>query len=224
MKNVHWTTLNDVEGTVWGSVGGFGEDDFGEVFSDLKDEFSLKKKNSAVGKDGEKKKQDGKEKKKKIVTLITDGKRSQNINIMLGKLTHHGKRKMEDIASMVLRLEASAIGIDGLEALLLNTPNKKEIASVVAFEGDQQRLGKPEKYVLALSAVPHLMARIQAMLFKLNVDEIYHSVSKDTKKVMAACRDLKGSVKFVRLLGIVLEVGNSLNKGTNKIIMIGLMA
>mgnify|MGYP001349724029 CR=1 FL=1 len=123
---------------------------------------------------------------------------------------------MEDIASLVLRLEASAIGIDGLEALLLNTPTKKEIASVVAFDGDQQRLGKPEKYVLALSVVPHLKARIQAMLFKLNIDEIYTSVTKDTTKVMTACRDLKSSVKFVRLLGIVLEVGNSLNKGTSK--------
>ena len=33
---------------------------------------------------------------------------------------------------------------------------------------------------------------------------------------MTACHDLKSSVKFVRLLGIVLEVGNSLNKGTSK--------
>ena len=204
MKNLHWTTLKETEGTVWGNVGGLG-DEFSDIFSDLKDEFKVKEK---------KKKEDSKKKKKDTsttskITLITDGKRSQNINIMLGRLTHHGKRTMDNIANLLLHLDASSIGADGLESILNNIPNKSEIKTITDFAKEQktsiERLGKPEKYVLALSTVPHLTQRLQAMLFKLNVDELHSSILEDTQKVQSACSDLKNSDKFVRLLGIVLE-------------------
>ena len=222
MKNVHWTALNNVKGTVWdtngdgGGMGGFG-DDFSTVFSDLKDEFKIKKKEKKDTEDALKKKK--KEKKGKM-TLITDSKRSQNINIMLGKLTHHGKRSMVDIAQLLLHLDSRSIGLDGLESLLLNVPTQKEMKTVTEWcntEGnDTARLGKPENYVHALATVPHLNARLQSMVFQLNVDELYKNISKSTDAILLACTDLKKSDKFVRLLGIVLEVGNSLNKGTSK--------
>lgn len=213
MKNVHWTALNNVEGTVWdtSTMGGFGED-FSDVFSDLKDEF---KKNKGKGK----KKQSTKKKEdngKSTIVLITDGKRSQNIHIMLGKLTQHGKRSMEQIARSVLHLKASAIGLDGLQALLLNIPTKKEMALLSTWKGDENRLGKVEQYIKALATVPHLINRLQAMIFQLTSPELHRSIMVSTGKIQTACRDLTGSDKFVRLLGIVLEVGNSLNHGTSK--------
>jgi len=126
---------------------------------------------------------------------------------------------MNNLATLVLRLDAASIGLDGLESILHNMPTKQEMKLVTDFDkndGDINRLGKPERYVLSLASVPHLSQRIQAMLFKLNVDELHHGIADDTLKVQKACTDLKNSNKFVRLLGIVLEVGNSLNKGTNK--------
>ena len=210
---MHWTALNNVEGTVWdtSTMGGFGED-FSDVFSDLKDEF---KKNKGKGK----KKQSTKKKEdngKSTIVLITDGKRSQNIHIMLGKLTQHGKRSMEQIARSVLHLKASAIGLDGLQALLLNIPTKKEMALLSTWKGDENRLGKVEQYIKALATVPHLINRLQAMIFQLTSPELHRSIMVSTGKIQTACRDLTGSDKFVRLLGIVLEVGNSLNHGTSK--------
>ena len=73
-----------------------------------------------------------------------------------------------------------------------------------------------ERYVLALASVPQLTVRLQSMLFEARLDEIAGSVKDATAKVLRACADLRESNKFVRLLGIVLEVGNSLNKGTSK--------
>ena len=49
----------------------------------------------------EKKKDDGKSK----VTLIKDTKRSQNVNIMLGRLTHHGKRSVTAIAEFIHNMD-----------------------------------------------------------------------------------------------------------------------
>jgi hypothetical protein len=95
-------------------------------------------------------------------------------------------------------------------------PTKKEMSLLSSWKGDASRLGKVELYIKALSIVPYLSIRLHSMIFQLNFDEIYNSIITSINKITIACQDLRNSDKFVRLLGIILEIGNSLNKGTNK--------
>lgn len=216
MKNLHWEALNDdsIRGTIWeaGADRRISSGQFGELFDDIEAEFKILKKGKVKPVKKAQAKDDGKSK----ITLIKDGKRSQNINIMLGRLTNHGKRPVTEIAKLVLNLDASSIGMDGIEALLLNAPLQSESKLVKNYDGDPSRLGKPEAYVLALSQVPQLSVRLRSMLFKLQIDELVNSVQAMTGKILSACADMRSSEKFVRLLGIVLQIGNSMNKGTSK--------
>ena len=54
------------------------------------------------------------------------------------------------------------------------------------------------------------------LLFELQIDELAKAVETKTNVIMSACNDVRSSERFVRLLGIVLQIGNSMNKGTSK--------
>ena len=95
-------------------------------------------------------------------------------------------------------------------------PEKTEIKMLKEYSGDPAKLGKPEAYILAMSKVPKLSLRLQSMLFKLQINELVNSVKSSTEQILSACMNMRSSDKSVRLLGIVLQIGNSMNKGTSK--------
>ena len=92
LRNVHWDKLSNTEGTIWGDnvVSSIPVD---ELFEDIGEEF--KSVTKAKIDQGVKKKKDTGEK------IITDGKRVQNISIMMSKLSGHGTRSLSQIAEAV---------------------------------------------------------------------------------------------------------------------------
>ena len=102
MKKIHWETLKSTEGTIWGDLGHGAEDgdaDATALFPDLKDNFeitSTKPRSASTSNSN----------RSKVVSLI-DGKRSQNMNIMLAQF---GKKEFKDIAEACYQLDDEFIG------------------------------------------------------------------------------------------------------------------
>lgn len=70
-----------------------------------------------------------------------------------------------------------------------------------------------EKYMLAMMEVSNAAEKFDSMLFqiqfKAKVEEINESISALTK----ACNDVKNSIRFRKLLAIILTIGNQINTG-----------
>ena len=76
-------------------------------------------------------------KAKKTEVALIEPNRARSMAIMLGNLTQHGKRPIEEIGQAILSMdEASLGGLDGIESILLNSPNQEEISMLQTFERD----------------------------------------------------------------------------------------
>ena len=214
MKRLHWEKMKDVTGTIWEvvkQVDGAGLLD--ALFADVQDNFLVKEKvkdpNAAP------------KKAKKTEVALIEPNRARSMAIMLGNLTQHGKRPIEEIGQAILSMdEASLGGLDGIESILLNSPNQEEISMLQTFERDHtdevDQLGKAEMFTLVLSRVPQVRSRLRAMHFKLRLADLESMVRVDIGHIREASNQLKGSPSFQTLLQVVLKIGNLLNEGMTK--------
>ena len=133
LRNVHWDKVLNTEGTIWGDSAVLnGAEGMDELFGDIGEEFAAKKsKAKGEGKT--------KSKKPKAPEIITDGKRVQNISIMMSSLSHHGTRSLAQIAECVRSLNAkdgpfqlSSTEIEGLMKAIPTMEDQKNIKAFIA--------------------------------------------------------------------------------------------
>ena len=204
MKQIHMEAMQSTEGTIfaWDDEGDDDDDTMSvaNIFADYKDEFmiqpSKKKSSKPVG--------------AKAVMLI-DGKKSQNMNIMLAQF---GKRPLTDVAGDVHNLNSDNLGISAVNALLNFIPEREEIANVKSFvtKDPNAKLGKAEKYILAFADVTRLGPRLQAMATRLTFDESFEELDEDATIVLEASNEVKDSVNLRKMMRVILMLGNELNK------------
>ncbi len=65
-------------------------------------------------------------------------------------------------------------------------------------------------------AVPKLVQRINALVYKSNFEEKSQSLIEETTILKTALKCLKGNDKFLKVLEYILAIGNYLNGGTNR--------
>lgn len=87
--------------------------------------------------------------KENEITLL-DGKRSLNVNIFLKQF----RSSNEEIIELVRNGEHDEIGAEKLRGLLKILPEFEELDMLKSFDGDKNRLGNAEKFLLQLLQVP----------------------------------------------------------------------
>lgn len=95
-----------------------------------------------------------KSRKENEITLL-DGKRSLNVNIFLKQF----RTSNEDIIQLIRNGEHEDIGAEKLRGLLKLLPEMDELEMLRAFDGDNNRLGNAEKFLLQLVQVPKYVPR-----------------------------------------------------------------
>lgn len=83
------------------------------------------------------------------ITLL-DGKRSLNVNIFLKQF----RTSNDDIIQLIMDGEHDDIGNEKLRGLLKILPEIDELDMLKTFDGDKNRLGNAEKFLLQLVQVP----------------------------------------------------------------------
>ena len=63
--------------------------------------------------------------------------------------------------------------------------------------------------MVAMMTVKHSREKVRALLFKLQFRQCVSDLESDVTLVENACDDVKESVSLQKLLGIVLNIGNS---------------
>uniref|UniRef100_A0A5K3F5S1 FH2 domain-containing protein n=1 Tax=Mesocestoides corti TaxID=53468 RepID=A0A5K3F5S1_MESCO len=145
---------------------------------------------------------------------ILDVKRSNAINIGMKVLP-----PLRTISSALIKMDSSVINREGIEQLL-NTmlPTDEERDKIMAAKrehGDIQ-LGKAEEFLLTLSEVSHLKARLELWLFKLDYETMEADIIDPLTDLKQAVFDIQESQTLRCILSVILAIGNFLNSSESR--------
>jgi len=152
------------------------------------------------------------EKPKKGTELkVLDGKTAQNLSIFIGSF----KLPYEGIKAKILEVDEAVIDGSALENLVKNVPPKEQMDMLkeVPME-ERDDLNEAEKFALTLGDIPRLDQRFTCMKAKMDFTEALVNVKPDIMNVTEACKEIKSSTKWTKLLELLLLTGNYMNSGT----------
>ncbi|VFR01776.1 unnamed protein product [Cuscuta campestris] len=142
---------------------------------------------------------------------LLEPKRLQNITILSKALNLTPDQVCDAL------LKGKGLVLRELEALAKMAPNKEEESKLWSYKGNIHELGSAEKFVKTiLLEVPFAFRRVEAMLYQETFgDEVLH-LTKSFSTIEEACKELRSSRLFVKLLQAVLKTGNRMNAGTTR--------
>ncbi|KAL5155984.1 Formin-like protein 11 [Glycine soja] len=139
---------------------------------------------------------------------VLEPKRFQNIAILSKALNTTAEQICE---ALIL---GKGLSLEQLEALVKMVPTKEEEAKLLSYKADINELGSAEKFVRAMLSVPFAFQRVEAMLYRETFeDEVVH-LRNSFSTLEEACKELRSSRFFLKLLEAVLKTGNRMNVGT----------
>ncbi|TKY54706.1 Formin protein 13 [Spatholobus suberectus] len=210
LKPLHWLKLSRaVQGSLWAETQKSGEASKAPEIdmSELERLFS-----AAVPSSGPTKKsnvQSSAGPKSDKVQLI-EHRRAYNCEIMLSKV----KVPLHDLMSSVLALEESALDTDQVENLIKFCPTKEEMELLKGYNGEKEKLGRCEQFLMELMKVPRVESKLRVFSFKIQFHSQVSDLRNSLSVVNAAAEEIRNSVKLKRIMQTILSLGNALNQGT----------
>ncbi|KAI7728250.1 hypothetical protein M8C21_019033 [Ambrosia artemisiifolia] len=136
---------------------------------------------------------------------VLEPKRLQNLTILLKALN----ATTEQVCCALV--QGSGLNLQQLEILIKMEPTKEEEAKITNFKGD---LGSAETFVATILRIPYAFQRIQALLYKETFEDEVTHIRTTFSLLEEACKELRSSRLFLKLLEAVLKMGNRMNVGT----------
>ncbi|KAJ3023894.1 UNVERIFIED_CONTAM: hypothetical protein HDU68_008418 [Siphonaria sp. JEL0065] len=186
------------------------------VFKDIQIRFGVKPKQPRgfvaedVKKPADAKDEAGVSSKQLEVTLI-DGKKAQNMMIMLGRLKQYSA---SELVQAVMSINEDIISESIIKQLILFLPTKDEEKTLKAFQGNFATLRKAEQFLIKILDVQFRERVMYSISFKLNFEERFKALDEDLNAGISAVASLEKCDQFLHVLEIVLSLGNFMNSGT----------
>jgi hypothetical protein len=209
LRNVQWTKMPKNK-----AVKTWAKDvDPGKIDLDVKglEDLFAKKEKAPTDKAA------GSEKEKKDAKISNlDPKRLQNVGIFLKtfKLTN------KEIREAILMFNEDILNLENTKKLRDNLPQDEEMQRIKQYiaEGNQMdKLEAVDLFFLEVDQIPDLKARVDCLYFKLLFPSKFNELRPALLRVKKATTELKSKgQKWLKLLEIILAVGNFLNSGTAK--------
>lgn len=208
---LHWGAMDEVNSnSVWALVDG---DRDVEGLDIDEEEFALLFQEEIV-KGAPKKGDGGGSGDQKDAVKVIDPKRANNGGIILARL----KMSYDEMAKVVDTIDETAMSAEQMQGILEYIPTSAERKALRKYMTSSRdaaskfaSLCECEKFMVAMMTVKHSKAKIKALLFKSQFHACLEDLAKDAVVVEQACEELKNSIRFRKLLGIVLNLGNRLN-------------
>ncbi|KAL8159946.1 hypothetical protein V2J09_001483 [Rumex salicifolius] len=139
---------------------------------------------------------------------LIDPKKAQNLSILLRALNVTTEEVCDALD------QGNELPPEFLETLLKMAPTPEEELKLRLFGGELSQLGPAERFLKVLGDIPFAFKRMDALSFMCTFDEESTSLRESFTTVEAACKELKNSRLFLKLLEAVLKTGNRMNDGT----------
>nr|XP_034337878.1 FH1/FH2 domain-containing protein 3 isoform X13 [Crassostrea gigas] len=145
---------------------------------------------------------------KKEITVL-DAKRSNAINIGLTVLP-----PPRTIKAAILKMDNAIMNREGIEKILTGMiPTAEEKTNILEAQmaNPDIPLGTAEQFLLTLSSISELHARLSLWLFKLDYETIESEISEPLCDLKKGVDELKKNKTFKCILSVILTIGNFLN-------------
>ncbi|XP_063294025.1 FH1/FH2 domain-containing protein 1 isoform X2 [Pelobates fuscus] len=148
---------------------------------------------------------------KKQTLVVLDPKRSNAINIGLTVLP-----PVHIIKTAILNFDEYAINKEGIEKILTMIPTEEEKQKIqdAQLATPDVPLGSAEQFLLTLSSISGLAARLQLWAFKLDYEPMEKEIADPLYDLKLGMEQLSKNKTFKLILSSLLAVGNFLN-GSN---------
>ncbi|XP_049890914.1 FH1/FH2 domain-containing protein 3 isoform X2 [Epinephelus moara] len=143
--------------------------------------------------------------------IVLDSKRSNAINIGLTVLP-----PPRTIKTAILNFDEYALNKEGIEKILTMIPTEEEKQKIqeAQLANPDVPLGSAEQFLLTLSSISELSARLQLWAFKLDYEATQKEVAEPLQDLKEGMEQLEKNKTLRYILSTLLSMGNFLN-GTN---------
>uniref|UniRef100_A0A8D2NZH2 Formin homology 2 domain containing 1 n=1 Tax=Zosterops lateralis melanops TaxID=1220523 RepID=A0A8D2NZH2_ZOSLA len=144
----------------------------------------------------------------KKVVVVLDPKRSNAINIGLTVLP-----PIHIIKTAVLNFDEFAVSKEGIEKILTMVPTEEEKQKIqeAQLANPDVPLGSAEQFLLSLSSISDLTARLQLWAFKLDYESLEQEIAEPLFDLKVGMEQLARNHTFKCILATLLAMGNFLN-------------
>ncbi|KAM4092558.1 hypothetical protein ACJW30_06G048400 [Castanea mollissima] len=139
---------------------------------------------------------------------IIDPKKAQNLAIQLRALNVTTEEVHDALH------DGNELPPELLQTLLKMAPTAEEELKLRLFNGEIAQLGPAERFLKALVDIPFAFKRMDALLFMCTIQEEVTITRESFATLEVACKELRNSRLFLKLLEAVLKTGNRMNDGT----------
>ncbi|XP_013589253.1 PREDICTED: formin-like protein 3 [Brassica oleracea var. oleracea] len=139
---------------------------------------------------------------------IIDPRKAQNLSILLRALNV----TIEEVVDAIK--EGNELPVELLQTLLKMAPTSEEELKLRLYSGDLHLLGPAERFLKILVDIPFAFKRIESLIFMISLQEEVSGIKESLATLEVACKKLKNSRLFIKLLEAVLKTGNRMNVGT----------
>ncbi|XP_070702223.1 FH1/FH2 domain-containing protein 3 [Pempheris klunzingeri] len=143
--------------------------------------------------------------------IVLDSKRSNAINIGLTVLP-----PPRTIKTAILNFDEYALNKEGIEKILTMIPTEEEKQKIqeAQLANPDVPLGSAEQFLLTLSSISELSARLQLWAFKMDYEATEKEVAEPLQDMKEGMEQLEKNKTLRYILSTLLSIGNFLN-GTN---------
>ncbi|KAM4041535.1 formin-2 isoform 2-T2 [Anomaloglossus baeobatrachus] len=155
-----------------------------------------------------------KTKSKQVVKLLSN-KRSQAVGILMSSL----HLDMKDIQHAVLKMDYSVVDLETLQALYENRAVSEEQEKIEKYvktsknKDSSKPLDKPEQFLYELTTIPNFSERVFCILLQTTISENISLMQRKLELLQKICKILKEDPAVLRVLGLILAIGNYMNGG-----------
>ncbi|KAH6835553.1 formin homology5 [Perilla frutescens var. hirtella] len=139
---------------------------------------------------------------------IIDAKKSQNLSILLKALSVTTQEVSDALE------EGNELPAELIQTLLKMAPTAEEELKLRLFTGELTQLGHAERFLKVVVDIPFAFKRLESIYFMGILEEESTNLKDSFVILEAACKELRKSRLFLKLLEAVLKTGNRMNSGT----------
>ena len=133
--------------------------------------------------------------------------------LLIALKTYARNLSRECIKKSVLECNTKVVTEQFLTTLISNLPDNETVKSSIKTE-EFDDLSEVDKFIFTMSDIERLIPRLRCLLFSHKYPQLIAESKYALKIATKACKDVRQSKKFRKLLEYILLVGNIMNSGS----------
>jgi hypothetical protein len=218
MKALHWKPIitgeknkqsTAAKNSIWASIDGGYATALREIsIADFEDKFTSAPPKAKIPSDDPEAAAKAQREANKPQRLL-DPNRHNQLSIMLSKMP-----ALPEMKKALLNLDSTVLKPEQIESLHKNMFTTEDIETVKSSGLPKDRLLAPEQWILEMSTIPQLAARIECWRFSQIFQDEFITVVRPLARLETACQEIRESKLLKHFFTYILVVGNHLNGGT----------